>query len=210
MALVEIRKLRPANFLGIWKIEEDEAFFRNELWLDEHEIEFLDKIKAENRRLQWLSSRLLIRKIINPKGQILMEWDDFGKPVIINYDFEVSISHSSDMVSVIVGDRKSGNDIERHDRKVERIARKFVRDDEMAFVEMGKETLYYITLWAAKETMFKYYGGGGIDFKKHMQVLPFTMADKGAFSMHYLKESTRQEFILNYEWLDGHILTYCI
>lgn len=210
MALVEIRKLRPANFLGIWKIEEDETYFRNELWLDEHEIEFLDKIKAENRRLQWLASRLLIRKIINPKGQILMEWDSFGKPVIINYDFEVSISHSSDMVSVIVGDRKSGNDIERHDRKVERIARKFVRDDEMDFVEENIKTKYYITFWAAKETMFKYYGGGGIDFKKHMKVFPFEMKEKGNFLMHYLKEANPHELTLNYEWIDGHILTYCI
>ena len=201
--------MKSANYLGIWKIEEDESFFRNELQLDEHENEFLSTIKAENRRLQWLSTRLLIRRIINPKGQILMEWDDFGKPIIINYDFEVSISHSNEMVSVIVGDRKSGNDIERKDRKVERIARKFIRDDEFAFIEEEIATDYYITIWAAKETMFKFYGGGGIDFKEHMSVKPFKMEEKGEFEMEYLKGGNEM-LTINYEWINGHILTHCI
>ncbi|MGB0429469.1 MAG: 4'-phosphopantetheinyl transferase family protein [Bacteroidia bacterium] len=209
MALVEIRELKPANFLGVWKIEEQEGFFHNELWLDDEEKQFLNGIKASGRRLQWLASRLLIRKIINPAGQILMEWDSFGKPIIINYDFEVSISHSSDMVAVIVGDCKSGIDIERHDRKVERIAKKFVRPDEFDFVEKGKESAYYITFWAAKETMFKYYGGGGIDFKEHMQIAPFIMDKSGKFEMHFLKNEN-QTLYLNYQWLQGHILTFCV
>lgn len=209
MALVEIRELKPANYLGVWKIDESEEFFTENLWLDEEEKEFLSGINAPGRRLQWLSSRLLIRKIINPAGQILMEWDSFGKPIIINYDFEVSISHCTDMVAVIVGDAKSGIDIEKQDRKVDRIAKKFVREDEFAFVEEQIHTDYYITFWAAKETMFKFYGGGGIDFKEHMKVHQFKMSDKGQFDMEYLK-GEKEILRVNYEWIDGHILTYCL
>ncbi|MFY0674581.1 MAG: 4'-phosphopantetheinyl transferase superfamily protein [Bacteroidia bacterium] len=209
MALVEIRELKPANYLGVWKIEESEQFFNENLWLDDEEKQFLASINAPGRRLQWLASRLLIRKIINPAGQILMEWDSFGKPIIINYDFEVSISHCTDMVAVIVGDSKSGIDIEKQDRKVERIAKKFVREDEYAFVEDSICTDYYITFWAAKETMFKYYGGGGIDFKEHMKLYPFKMGEKGHFEMEYMKG--RSELLkIYYEWVDGHILTYCL
>lgn len=209
MALVEIRELKPANYLGVWKIEESEEFFTENLLLDDEENEFLDGIKAQGRRLQWLASRLLIRKIINPAGQILMEWDSFGKPIIINYDFKVSISHCTDMVAVVVGDTKSGIDVEKRDRKVERIAKKFVREDEFAFVEDRIHTDYYITIWAAKETMFKYYGGGGIDFKEHMKVYPFKMAEEGDFDMEFRK-GTSELLKISYEWVDGHILTYCL
>ncbi|MBI1184913.1 4'-phosphopantetheinyl transferase superfamily protein [bacterium] len=209
MALVEIRKLNATNYLGIWKIEEPESFFHENLWLDQDELDFLNQIKNEGRRAQWLSSRLLIRKIINPKGQILMEWDDFGKPVIINYDFEVSISHCRDMVAVIVGDRKSGIDIEKKSEKIKRIAKKFVRDDEWSFVKEGLEIEYFLAIWAAKETLFKYKGGGGIDFKEHMQVLPFDMAPQGSFHMNYLKNAN-EKVELRFEWVDEHMLTYCV
>lgn len=209
MPLVEIRKLRSANFLGVWRINEAEEYFHSELLLDQDELNFLGSINHESRRKQWLASRLLIRKIINPKGQILMEWDSFGKPVIVNYDFEVSISHCKDMVAVIVGDKKSGIDIEKKTDRILRIAHKFVRQDELDFIEKAKEADYYLTIWAAKETMFKYMGGGGIDFKEHMRVWPFAMQNSGEFSMSFLK-GEEMAIKLSFEWIEDHILTYSI
>lgn len=209
MALVEIRKLKAGTFLGLWKIEETEEAYREQLWLDVDELDFLASIKHESRRLQWLASRLLIRTIIKPKGQILMEWDDFGKPVIINYAFEVSISHCKDMVAVVVGDARTGIDVEQKTDKIGRIAHKFLNAGEKGFIEEVRALEYQLVIWAAKETLFKYVGGGGIDFRKHLQVKPFVLSDKGTFTMSYTKGDV-EEHQLHYEWLENHILTYCL
>jgi len=209
LALVEIRKLRAGTFLGLWRIEESEEEYREQLWLDEEEMEFLASISHESRRLQWLASRLLIRRIIQPKGQILMEWDDFGKPVIINYAFEVSISHCKDMVAVIVGDTVTGIDIEQKTNKIGRIAHKFMNAAEKEFVEEHQALEYQLIIWAAKETVFKYVGGGGIDFREHLHVKPFVLKEKGSFDMQYTKREI-EDHVLHYEWIEDHILTYCL
>lgn len=209
MALVEIRKLRAGTFLGLWRIEESEEEYREQLWLDDEEMAFLASISHESRRLQWLASRLLIRRIIQPKGQILMEWDDFGKPVIINYAFEVSISHCKDMVAVIVGDSVTGIDIEQKTDKIGRIAHKFLNSAEKEFIEEQKALEYQLVIWAAKETVFKYVGGGGIDFRQHLHVKPFVLQEKGVFDMQYTKKKV-EDHLLHYEWIEDHILTYCL
>jgi len=138
-----------------------------------------------------------------------MEWDGFGKPIIINYDFEVAITHCRDMVGVIVGDRKTGIDIEQKTDKIVRIARKFVNDKEAGFIEPQHRLDYLLVIWACKETLFKYVGGGGIDFKAHLHVQPFKIAEKGVVEMKYTK-NVLQVQKLHYEWVDDHILVYCI
>lgn len=195
--------------MGLWRIEETEEMYRDQLLLDDEELEFLASINHESRRLQWLASRLLIRTIIKPKGQILMEWDDFGKPVIINYDFEVSISHCRDMVAVIVGDSRTGVDIEQKTDKIGRIAHKFINEEEQSFIRDEQLLEYQLVLWAAKETLFKYIGGGGIDFRKHLNVKSFELGAKGTFSIEYRKGESEQH-TLYYEWVEDHILTYCL
>ena len=210
MSLVDIRKLKGANYLGIWKIEEDESFFHQQLQLNDAELEYLNVIKVMQRRLQWLSSRLLIRKIINPPGQILMRWDERGKPELINYDFEISISHCSDQAAVIVGDRKAGLDIEEKDEKILRIGKKFMNSPERDRAIEGLETEYHLAIWAAKESVFKFHGGGGIDFRGHIEVFISDIRESGTFKAIFRKEQPEITHEVRYEWHGNHLLTWLI
>lgn len=197
------RSLGVSSFLGVWRIDEREDELRNQLVLDEEELHYLQSIKVEEKRLQWLASRLLIRRIVNPAGQIIMEWDKRGKPIIINYDFEVTISHSHKMASVVVGDSVCGVDIERVDPKIERIARKFVRDDERAFLQLEYQSQMLTLIWGVKESLFKFIGGGGVDFKENLRILPFVYDRHGEISAQYVKLGVvAQAFKLGFEIID--------
>lgn len=162
--------------LAVWHIQEDDAFFMDKLLLDETEHSYLKRLKAPTKRLQWLASRWLIRFLVNPPGQILMEWDDRGKPVVINYAFDVSISHSHEMAAVLVGQGSLGIDIEKVQKKVLRIARKFVNHIENSGIHYADEeraVRQLITLWCAKESIYKWLDQPGVDFKEHLRIRPF-------------------------------------
>lgn len=207
LALFEITELKVGNLLGVWRIEESEQELMDQLFLDQGEINFLNSVKFAERRIQWLASRVLIRTMVKPPGQILMDWNRFGQPIVLNYDFHVSISHCKEMAAAIVSDRQSGVDIERKSDKVERIAQKFVREDEFVFVQDLQRTEYLLVFWAAKEALFKLKGGGGIDFKQHLQVLPFSMQEHGQFHLNFLKGAP-ECFRVSYKWIDEHILLW--
>lgn len=211
MALVEIRALNSSNYLGIWKIEEQVDELQNQLQLDEIELQYLDGIKAPRRKLQWLATRLLIRRIIKPAGQILMDWNALGKPQIINYDFEVSISHADDLAVALVGTQVSGVDVEFIRDRIEKVAPKFTRDDEFNFIDSEYKERYLTLFWSLKEAVFKKMGGGGIDFKEHIKIMPFNLKnDEGNGEVFYLKNITPQSLRFNYQWLGEAVIVWII
>lgn len=197
------RSLSVSSFLGVWQIEEQEEELMSQLVLDADELSYLSSIKVQEKRLQWLASRLLIRRIVNPPGQIIMEWNKRGKPVIINYDFEVTISHSRQMAAVVVGESVCGVDIEKVDPKIGRIARKFVREDERSFIQPPYENEMCTLIWGVKESLFKFIGGGGVDFKENLRILPFSYSQKGVIDAHHISNGVvQQNFKLGFEILN--------
>lgn len=173
--------------------------------LDEEEEGYLKSIKHPPRRLQWLASRLLIRRIMNPAGQILMEWDKRGKPHLLNYDSEITISHSGDYAAVLVSDRPGGVDIEERTNKINRISHKFIHDEEESLAASTEEL---IIVWSAKESLFKYKGGGGIDFRQHMRIKKI---DRKSQLIHadYLK-NTHEHYEINFQWIGDYLLTWLL
>ncbi len=51
---------------GLWKIEEDESFFRQALFLFPEEEAYLSQFRDAEKRKEWLASRLIIRIILKP------------------------------------------------------------------------------------------------------------------------------------------------
>jgi len=76
-----------------------------------------------------------------------------------------------------------GIDIELLTPKIERLKHKFVSADELQFfnedyqqfleqfgMKRKMEREFLTMIWSAKETIFKWYGVGQIDFREHMQL----------------------------------------
>ena len=63
------------------------------------------------------------------------------------------------------------------------------------------------TLWSAKEAVFKWYGDGGVDFRKQIQLLNRNDENKTIDCFFSKSES---ELVVNYKQFDGLVLAWVV
>ena len=154
--------------LGIWKIEEAEQFFLETVPLQ-------SEITHPHKRMQHLAGRYLLRYLFPDFPYDLIRIADTRKPFLINDIYHFSISHCGDFAAAIVSSQKRvGVDVEIFSQKIERVKDKFinkVEENTMVHFAPSNHLNKYLTLmWSCKESIFKWYGSGQVDFKKHMQM----------------------------------------
>ena len=118
------------------------------------------------------------------------------------------------MVAVLVsGETEVGVDIQRQTSKLERIAHKFMSNQEKNEYDKVPEAdqLYYLSiLWGAKESMFKLYGKGGLDFRENLLVNAFDVKSQGDFTGMVRKAETMIDIDGVYAKLDNFVLVYVL
>jgi len=154
--------------LGIWKIEETENFFLQTVPLQ-------NEITHPHKRLQHLAGRYLLRYLFPDFPYELIRIADTRKPFLENEAYHFSISHCGDFAAAIVSSEKRvGVDVEIYSDKIERVKEKFVnRVEENTlehFAPHNHVNKYLTLMWSCKESIFKWYGNGQVDFRKHMQM----------------------------------------
>src|SRR5690606_5399622 len=103
------------------------------LQLRDHERSYLESLVNGKRNLHWLSTRVLLRRMMNTDQYIDCRIDENGKPYLINFPYYISLSHSYEYAAVMISKNKAvGIDIEIIKDKIERIARKFLNSEELA------------------------------------------------------------------------------
>ncbi|MFI5134797.1 MAG: 4'-phosphopantetheinyl transferase family protein [Chitinophagales bacterium] len=212
MPLLLKRTAAEQTQLGIWKIEESADWFRSQLMLDERENALIDSIHHPQKKLHWLSSRLLLRLLLgNPSVFIHLESDERGKPVVHNFPVNLSISHSFDLSVLLLSEKfNTGVDIEKIDKKIERIKQKFLRSDELSSISDNHRLEHLFTLWCAKEAMYKWYGKRQLDFRENLFVNPFQFTPAGNIKGIIRKNSFEKELNISFEKLDSYIMAYTI
>ena len=141
------------------------------LWESMNTGEQLPAIKASHRKREWLSSRILLRKLNLESIHFL----DNGKPVL--EAGAVSISHCRGSVAVVTADRNIGLDIQLPTEQISTIRSKFCSPAEWDWIEKHDEPLRALTIaWSAKEAIFKYWGEH-VEFAADIEVLPFQCND---------------------------------
>ena len=212
MPLLFRRDVAEQTQLAIWKIEESGSWFRSQLKLDEKEIALIDSIRHPQRKLHWLSSRLLLRHVLgNPDIFIHLESDERGKPVVHNFPIHISISHSFELSALLMSEKFTlGIDIEKIDPKIERIKHKFLREEKLIAIseEYRLEQLY--VYWCAKEAMYKWYGKRELEFREHLYVRPFRFSHEGEVVGRIMKDEFRKELKISYEKIDGYMMAYTL
>ena len=175
MPLFYQHTINATTKLGIWQIDEGENFFLQKVSVQQ-------TITHPHKRLQHLAGRFLLQHLFPdfPYSEILIA--DTRKPYLPNEQYHFSISHCGNYAAAIVSStHRVGIDIEIPTQKVERIAHKFIHENEKRFLVNGKplagssspftdDRLLFTILWSAKETVFKWYSLGNVDFKENMQL----------------------------------------
>jgi phosphopantetheinyl transferase len=184
--------------LGVWKIEETEAFFKGNV---PHHRE----VTHPKKRLQHLAGRFLLQYIRPDFPYSLIEIADTRKPYLPGEQYHFSISHCGDYAAAIVsGDKRVGIDVEIPVEGILRIRDKFLSPPEQA--RFGTDDMELLTLlWSCKESIFKWYGSGEVDFRKHI-ILQKIDAIAQIISCSFQK--TGSQHLIHFRKFDGLVLTW--
>ena len=169
MALFYQHNINENTRTGIWRIEEPEEFFLEK-------VPVKRDVSHPYKRLQHLAGRYLLPTLFEdfPMTEILIA--DTRKPFLPDVKYHFSISHSGNFAAALVSaDQRVGVDIELVTPRLHTISHKFLSEEEKMFLkeweDMSKMHLELTTvLWSAKESIYKWYGNGQLDFKQHMQL----------------------------------------
>lgn len=195
--------LNDDQIIAIWKITEsmdDFTQMATELNID---MDLYPNAKIEIRNKQWLATRLLVAAF-EPNPTI--SYDEYGKPLLSNQT-HLSISHAKHFVAIHLSTKKqNGIDIEEVSSKVERIKHKFLGEQDC----LSHGTTEELTLcWSAKESLFKYYGKGEVDFSMNLHILDINHSlqrMQGAIKMATHSENVQ----LGWKKIDNFVLVYTI
>lgn len=227
MPLHSISPLPGGPLLGLWHLTETPA----DLWpqlADAADYAPLLPARADGpRQAQWLASRVLVQQLLVAAGvpSATLRNDEAGRPFLLGPVAapSVSISHSGEWAAALLAPAGTavGIDVEVVRDKAQRIARKFLNEQELAAVESislaGSPTStasqeLFSLLWSAKETLYKLAGQRGIIFRENLLLdlpagawpvpgtLPARLQLNGTISRHqicYLRPAA------------GYVLTYC-
>jgi len=201
--------LFPQGEVGVWVTDESTADLMDQLQLVEHEKRVVEKM-SDRRKKEWSSARMLIHKLSGRSVRALCIKDEYGKPFLQDSDFQISISHSQDRTAVIAAPQNVGIDIQEIVDKMERISKKFVNEQEWAFVPEVVNRLEYLhIIWGAKEAMYKAWGKKKIDFRADLYVKPFEWKGEALHFDSSLKKGNIEMFFdVVAEKLDNFILVY--
>ena len=182
---------RKEMIILVWEITEtlDEL-----LLLDSNEN--TSNYTPEKRKKEHLISRLMVNKVCENETIIYTE---FGAPKI-NNGKHLSISHSNELVAVVISDKKSGIDIEKISEKAFRIASKFISEKNLIKLNKEKATL----IWCIKEAVYKWHQKGGVDFIKDIIIPELSREENGKVTVYF----RGKELNLNCLKINNHYLVY--
>jgi phosphopantetheinyl transferase len=133
---------------------------------------------------------------------------------------------------IVSKDHRVGIDIELVTEKVERIKHKFLNEDELLLVNgqwsmvneslginnqstnprltesFGQEPINQLTLlWSCKESVFKWYGSGGVDFKDDIHLKVTNLNKEGIIDCDFMKEGATS-LKIQHKYFDGLCLAW--
>ena len=190
--------------LGVWKIEETEDFFKGNV--PQHR-----EVTHPHKRLQHLAGRFLLQYLFPDFPYKLIQIADTRKPYLPDERYHFSISHCGDYAAAIVSSKnRVGVDVEEPVGKILNIQNKFLsnKEREQFLGELKSPDFRLPTLlWSAKESVFKWYGVGGVDFRQHIQL--FNLQDeKRTIDCFFAKNES--ELVVHYRIFDGLVLAWVI
>ncbi|MFT3981784.1 MAG: 4'-phosphopantetheinyl transferase superfamily protein [Ferruginibacter sp.] len=143
--------------------------------------------------MQHLAGRLVLSELYEDFPIRLIQVADTKKPFLPDEAFHFSISHCGDYAAAIVSrQNRVGVDIETPQPKIGLIKNKYLKADEQEMLEqLNISTLRALTMaWSVKESMFKWYALGNVDFKEHMHIHAAQVNDNQfLFSCSFRKEA---------------------
>ncbi len=202
MSLFETINVDEKTHLYVWKVTESLDDLVAKVRLEGvHQIKY-DALKTETDKKNFLAARCILQSLGYSSEDLF--YDEEGKPFLKNGK-HVSISHSFDMVVVIISEYPVGVDIEKKRQKILNVAEKFTQWDYRNTSFSAHNVLQKLTMiWSAKEAGFKAHGNPEITVSNIMVKDFFPNDTKTKIK---IEESVYDVSFMNL--YDDFVLAYC-
>ncbi len=197
--------------IAVWHITENASELLEQLHSPIYHQKAIEGIKTPKRRLEYLSTRLLLQNII-PRLDLQVKYLGSGKPYLQNSNSHISISHTSNYASVIYHPSSEvGIDIEYFSDKPSRLVQRFLSDREIKQLkDQDKYIEGSLLAWSAKESMFKIMPDDSVDFRDHLHLDLSSIDDEGVLKSQELRSENKLSYNVNYTITKEFVLTYII
>lgn len=220
MPLFYQQDINESTRLGVWKIEEPEQFFLDIVPLQR-------AITHPQKRLQHLAGRFLLKHLFDDFPYREIQIASTRKPFLPDEQFHFSISHCGNYAAAIASrTQRVGIDIEIPTEKVFRILHKFLHKDELMAFKLASSQVVLLDeqmgdfeleeadptlptlLWSIKESMFKWWGWGEVDFSEAMRLNAFELQSEGILSAMFTKNEIEIPLRIQYRQWQNLLLSW--
>ncbi|HTI59709.1 4'-phosphopantetheinyl transferase family protein [Mucilaginibacter sp.] len=209
MAIAYRKQVDGDTEFALWRIEEKAEDLYKQLQLDKHEKAYVERLSLGKRHLHWLGVRVLLRTMLNTSEYIDCKVDEHGKPYLVDLPYHISLSHSFDYAAVMMSkSRPVGIDIELIKEKVERIAPKFMRPEEMSFINGYNRIDHLYACWCAKEAVYKCFGQKEVSFADNISLEPFNFVTEGKVNARLDKGGVSRGYQVDYLQYEDYMIGY--
>lgn len=148
--------------ISFWHITECQNEMLEFLPRSQNYAKQIETFRSEHRRKEWLAVRCLLHRQLGTEAEI--SYLSTGRPVLLNNDLELSISHSGQLAALALAPSglEIGIDIEHDTDRAFRLAHRFLTKEEQEelVITPSDATL----LWCAKEAVYKLCDTEGLSF----------------------------------------------
>lgn len=197
MALLSVTSISETTMMGLWRIEETvEDFYAQYPFLTRYRGSLERRYASDGRKREFLAVHALLREVMG--HDVEMTHLPSGKPVVA--EGQVSVSHTKGYAAIVFSPVDTvAIDIEYVSERVNRVAHRFIREDE----EAG-DLYKRLILWSAKETAYKFFSEDNLLFYD-MRVFPFAVSDKVCKLENRKRGCTLD---IHFELTGDYVLTY--
>ncbi len=145
--------------MWVWRSDEPCEELLRRADLDDGELAAYSAILSESRRREFLTGIVMVSSVL----VVRLAHRTDGAPFLAGDSRYISLSHTADVVVMVVDRKPVGVDVELLSRDVSRVAGRVFTAGERAVADD-------IVLWCAKEAAYKAYGHRGMDFRRDIRV----------------------------------------
>ena len=191
--------------LALWKLNETIEFFENKSHLSAADSKLYNQISNETRKKEWLAVRVLLNEVLGFWPNI--SYMETGKPILNNHTRHLSISHSKEMVGILLCTSPyAGIDIENTSRNIDKVLNRFLSVKELENIASGSNPYRKIIHWCAKEAIFKSINESSIDFSSQIEIKK--ISEDGTIHGKFTSEKNEFDLDLNYMIIDEHMIVW--
>lgn len=181
--------------------------FKVGIWVESAISKDVDTSKKEREK----NGQTQLINNIFPNETNVWDYEESGKPYFTNRPEKLSFSHSENVfVCQISETMECGIDVQHYREKILRVPEKFLNQVELDFVnniENEKKLKVLTAMWSCKETLYKVYGKGFIDYLNLFTIHPFELVSGSLTATADLGDGNKT-YLIHVEFTDTFVLAF--